>query len=247
MAETVDGVAGATRSRRGERRLDRNQVVRAAIALVDEHGVDALTMRRLGRQLGVEAMSLYGYVASRENLINGVIEAVVEELFDDPDTKLMDTDGWQDYLVRVAHSVRRSALAHPQLFPVLATKPPEAPWLRPPLRSLQWVESFLASLRTHGFDDEAAVYTYRAFTSFLLGHLLLEVAALGVRTGPLPEPDRADGKAHRDGTSALSLQDYPEVRRLRRKLARNSAKTEFEESLENLLYRLENVRSHGIP
>lgn len=245
MAGSVDGIAGATRSRRGERRLDRNQVVRAAIALVDEHGVDALTMRRLGRQLGVEAMSLYGYVASRENLIDGVIEAVVEELFDDPDTKLMDTDGWQDYLVRVAHSVRRSALAHPQLFPVLATKPPEAPWLRPPLRSLQWVESFLASLRTHGFDDEAAVYTYRAFTSFLLGHLLLEVAALGVRTGPLPEPDHA--ARSKDGGGELSLRDYPEVRRLRRKLGRNDAKTEFEESLENLLYRLENVRSHGIP
>lgn len=241
-----DAKRAARSTQRRPRRLDRTQVVRAAVALVDEHGAEALTMRRLGRALGVEAMSLYAHVSSRENLIDGVIESVVDDLFNDPDTKLMDTDGWQDYLIRVAHSVRRSALAHPQVFPILATKPPEAPWLRPPLRSLQWVESFLASLRTHGFDDDAAVYTYRAFTSFLLGHLLLEVGALGVQTGPLPEPS-ADAAARRRAAAGPALKEYPAVRRLRRKLMRNAAQTEFEESLENLLYRLEDVRAHGVP
>jgi AcrR family transcriptional regulator len=217
-------------------------VVRAAIELIDEQGVAALSMRRLGRRLGVEAMSLYAHVDSRDSLLDSVIDAIVDELFDDPDTKLMDTDRWQDYLVRVARGVRRSALAHPKVFPVLATKPPEAPWLRPPLRSLTWVDSFLASLRAQGFDDDAAVYAYRAFTSFLLGHLLLEVAALGVQTGPLPADSAPDAQR-----ADASLQDYPELRRLRPKLARNSAATEFEESLENLLYRLEDVRDHGIP
>jgi len=215
-------------------------VVRAAVALVDEQGIEALTMRRLGRRLGVEAMSLYAHVSSRQNLVDGVIEAVVDDLFDDPDTKAMDTDGWQDYLVRVAHSVRRSALAHPQVFPVLATRPPEAPWLRPPLRSLQWVESFLSSLRSHGFGEESAVYTYRAFTSFLLGHLLLEVAAMGVNTSPVAEADLPEPRP-------MPLDEYPVVHELQDKLARNEGESEFDEALESLLDRLSNVREHGIP
>ncbi len=231
------------RSAPPERRpLDRNRVVRAAIELIDEQGVHALSMRRLGRRLDVEAMSLYAHVQSRENLLDGVIEAVVDDLFDDPDTHIMDTDSWQDYLVRVASGVRHSALIHPQVFPLVATRPPEAPWIRPPLRSLRWVESFLASLRTHGFDDDTAVYTYRAFTSFLLGHLLLEVAAMGADVGPAPQPANAD-----TDTAALRLDDYPNLKELRSKLAQNEAGAEFEESLDNLLTRLEDVRTHGIP
>lgn len=219
--------------------LDRNRVVRAAIELIDEQGVHALSMRRLGRRLDVEAMSLYAYVHSRENLLDGVIAAIVDDLYDDPDTHLMATDSWQDYLVRVAHGVRRSALAHPQVFPLVATRPPQAPWIRPPLRSLRWVESFLASLRTHDFDDDTAVYTYRAFTSFLLGHLLLEVAALGADVGPIPE--KSD-----DESASLELDDYPNLQRLRVRLAENEVESEFEESLDNLINRLEDIRAHGV-
>jgi AcrR family transcriptional regulator len=229
------------RESRSERRspLDRNRVVRAAIELIDEQGVHALSMRRLGRRLDVEAMSLYAYVHSRENLLDGVIAAIVEDLYDDPDTHLMDTDSWQDYLVRVAHSVRRSALTHPRVFPLVATRPPEAPWIRPPLRSLRWVESFLSSLQAHDFDDEKAVYTYRAFTSFLLGHLLLEVAALGADVGPIAQKSQ-------DDSEALALEDYPNLQRLRTKLAENEVESEFEESLDNLINRLEGIRAYGV-
>ena len=220
--------------------LDRDRVVRAAIELIDEQGVHALSMRRLGRRLDVEAMALYGYVRSRENLLDGVIAAIVDDLFDDPDTHLMDTNSWQDYLVQVASGVRRSALAHPRVFPLVATRAPEAPWIRPPLRSLRWVESFLASVRSHGFDDDTAVYTYRAFTSFLLGHLLLEVAALGGEVGPVPEPASPDQPGPR-------LDDYPNLQQLSSKLADNQSAEEFEESLDNLLNRLEDVLAHGIP
>jgi AcrR family transcriptional regulator len=220
--------------------LDHDQVVRAAIELIDEQGVHALSMRRLGRRLDVEAMSLYSHVQSREHLLDGVIAAVVDDLFDDPDTQLMETASWQDYLVQVANGVRRSAFAHPRVFPLVATRPPEAPWIRPPLRSLRWVESFLASLGSHGFDDDLAVYTYRAFTSFLLGHLLLEVAALGADTGPIPQQPSADA-------DDLPLDDYPNLQRLRPKLADNETANEFEESLDDLLNRLEEVRAHGIP
>ena len=108
------------------------------------------------------------------------------------------------------------------------------------MRSLRWVESFLASVRGHGFDDDTAVYTYRAFTSFLLGHLLLEVAALGAETGPVPEPASPD-------EPGLRLDDYPNLQQLSSKLADNHSAEEFEESLDNLLNRLEDVLAHGIP
>lgn len=218
--------------------LDRRRVARAAVELIDEQGVAGLSMRRLGRRLGVEAMSLYAHVSGRDSLLDGVIDEVINELYDDPETHLRETDSWQDYLVRVAHGVRRSALAHPNVFPLVATRPPQAPWIRPPLRSLRWVEAFLSSLRTHGFSDDEAVYTYRAFTSFLLGHLLLEVGALtpqtliGERSGAAPP-------------GPLALDDYPIVAQLSSKLAQNAAGDEFEESLDNLLNRLDGIRTYG--
>ena len=181
-------------------------------------------------------MSLYAHVNGRESLLDGVIDEVIEELYDDPETHLRDTDSWQDYLVRVAYGVRRSALAHPNVFPLVATRPPEAPWIRPPLRSLRWVEAFLASLRTHGFSEEEAVYTYRAFTSFLLGHLLLEVAALA--------PSEHE-TVNRRAPGTLTLDDYPNIRQLGDKLAQNAATEEFEESLDNLLNRLDSIRTIG--
>ena len=212
--------------------LDRQRILAAAIALVDAEGLRELTMRRLGRSLGVEAMALYRYVPSRDDLLDGIVEAVVDELYADPEVHLLPHRGWQEHLVRLAHGVRRMALAHPQVFPLVATRPPAAPFLRPPLRSLRWVESFLQGLMSQGFSGPDAVHAYRAFSSFLLGHLLLEVSALGVDTGPVeePTPEPAD-------TDAV-LQDYPLLVELSPELARFGFDAEFEESLHNLLDRM---------
>ncbi len=159
------------------RGLSRELVVSAALELVDVEGLGGLSMRRVGQRLGVEAMSLYGYIASREALLDAVVDRVVDELWDDPQVRTEPSQGWSDYLSRLAHGVRRFAVAHPRAFPLVATRPPQAPFIRPPLRSLRWLETFLAALRAEGFDDEAVLYAYRAFTSFLLGHLLLEAGA----------------------------------------------------------------------
>ena len=165
--------------------LDRDRILATAIQFIDDNSLRDLTMRRLGGALGVEAMSLYRYVPGREDLLDGVVETILDEMHDDPDVLVSPRDGWQDFLQRIAHGVRRVALAHPGAFPLVASRPLEAPWLRPPLRSLRWVERFLEGLLDEGFSDEAAVAAYRAFTSFLLGHLLLEVAGRGADIGPL--------------------------------------------------------------
>lgn len=189
-------------------------------------------MRRLGRELGVEAMALYRYVPSREDLLDGVVEQVVDELYADPQVHMLPQHSWQEYVIRLAHGVRRMALAHPQAFPLVASRPPDAPWVRPPLRSLRWIESFLKGLLSQGFSPADAVHAYRAFSSFLLGHLLLELSALGVDTGPVEEGPQAPPPVED------VLQDYPLLAELAPGLAEFHFDAEFDESLHNLLERL---------
>jgi AcrR family transcriptional regulator len=233
-----EGAAAAGQSTRPAG-LDRDRILRAAVEFIDTHGLASLTMRRLGAALGVEAMALYRYVPGREDLLDGVVDMVVETLFDDQDGDdlyIEDTAGWQDYLVQLAHGVRRIALAHPAVFPLIASRPPAAPWVRPPLRSLRLVESFLGTLSEAGFSDPAAVAAYRAYSSFLLGHLLLEVTQLGAQVSLLDQPD-GDPAARR----TTDLSDFPHLTRTEPLLSLDKSAAEFEEALENLLDRLDRV------
>ncbi|CAA9378491.1 TetR/AcrR family transcriptional regulator C-terminal domain-containing protein [uncultured Nocardioides sp.] len=235
-AAIVDGKAPPSRSRP----LDRDRIVATAIDHIDDNGLAGLTMRRLGSMLGVEAMALYRYVAGKEELLDAVVEQLVATMQVDDEVPDRPVDGWTDFLMRLAHGVRRVALRHPKAFPLVASRPPEAPWLRPPLRSLDWVEKFLSALTDEGFTDEAAVASYRAFSSFLLGHLLLEVSTHGADVGPLDV--LADDTDEPD-----SLAAYPTVRRLRSGLSEDHAAVEFEEALEELLDRLALLRSEQAP
>jgi AcrR family transcriptional regulator len=209
--------------------LDQRQIVESAVRFIDEHGLRELTMRRLGAYLGVEGMALYRHVSGREALLDAVVESVVDELYRDPDLHLSRPAGWVDYLQRLAHGLRRTALAHPEVFPLVATRPAAAPWVRPPLRSLRGIESLLAVMTSAGFSDEDAAAVYRAFSSFLLGHLLLEVSARGVETGPVEEPDVSPIE---------DLSRYPILQRLEPHLSVDVAAQDFEEALEALLDRV---------
>jgi TetR/AcrR family tetracycline transcriptional repressor len=225
--------------------LSRPVVLRAAVSFADEHGLNALTMRRLGQSLGVEAMSLYHYVNGREDLLEGMVTEVVDGVQLPAAATLGPTDGWQAFLQHAAHDVRRVATEHPNLFPLLATHPPAAPWLRPPLRSLRLVEEFLSGLVERGLPEDAAVEVYKVFTSFLLGHLLLEVSQLGADTSP-PEEPLDEGGATAPTTDAtggadgeLDLSECPTVLRLRPELSVHQPAEDFEKSLEALLDRLD--------
>ena len=224
----------------GRERLDRRRILRTAVELIDELGLPALTMRRLGERLGVEAMALYHHVPSRSNLLDGVVEHVVDELYGDPEVHMVAPDGWQAYVQRLAHGVRRIALAHPEVFPLIATRPPAAPWVNPPLRSLRWMESFFETLGSCGFTDADAAAAYRGFSSFLLGHLLLEVAAMGVQTAPVEVPEKPAPEDEGD-----QLAEFPRLRALQDELSQNRFADEFADALEALLVRLEAVVAPG--
>ena len=176
------------RPRRPGRGLSLDRIVTATLELVDEQGIGAATMRAVSSRLGVRSMSLYRYVQDRDELFDAVVDRIVNELADDPDVQLRPVEGWRPYLTGMAHGVRRYARGHPHAFPLVATRPPTAPWVNPPLRSLRWVEAMLTGLAAEGFTDEQVLFTYRTFNSFLLGYLLLETSAMTLR-----DPQPGDG------------------------------------------------------
>ena len=103
-------------------RLSRELVLSTALTLVDNDGLEALSMRRLGQELQCDPMSLYRYAANRAALLDGVSEMVFDELAifpGDPD--------WQAQLRKIAHDLRLLALRHPNVVPLLVTRPLSTP------------------------------------------------------------------------------------------------------------------------
>jgi AcrR family transcriptional regulator len=219
--------------------LSREVVVRAALAFLDEHGLQSLTMRALGQQLGVGAMALYRYVSGREDLLEAVVASLVEGLHTRLDPELTQT--WQGYLQTLAHAVRKVAVEHPAAFPLVATRHPATPWLRPPLRSVELVEDFLSVLSEHGFTDAQVADAYRGFSSFLLGQLLLESAVRGATTAPIEVPFDEGGAQIPEQDGRVDLSRSPTTKRLRPLLSEDRSDEEFEVGLEMLLDRLELV------
>lgn len=223
--------------------LSRDLILRTAVEHVDQHGLTALSMRNLGARLGVEAMSLYHHVNGREDLLEGMVDLVTRDIVIPSHEVPAPGDGWQSFLQEVAHAVRAVARAHPQVFPLISTRPPAAPWLRPPLRNLRLVDEFLRGLVDRGLPDDRVVQVYKGFTSFLLGHLLLEVAIAGVSTGLPNEPlDEGDADVpNRD--QDLDLSSYPHVLELAGPLRQSDPDAEFEVALEALLDHLDRTLS----
>lgn len=218
-------------------KLSRELIIETALAQIDESGAQGLSMRSLAQRLDVEAMSLYRYVHGREDLLEGIVALLMGNLTESLDNDL--AEHWQGFLQTVAHEVRRIAIDHPKAFPLVATRHPAAPWLRPPLRSVEVVNTFLTTLSEQGFTDAQAVGAYRSFSSFLLGQLLLESAVRGAETGPVEEPLDEGDAAIPQGDGEKNLDGAPEVRRLRFLLSQDRSEEEFEVSLEVLLDRLD--------
>jgi AcrR family transcriptional regulator len=210
--------------------------VNAAIVHLDQHGNLRFTMRDIGNMLGVEAMSLYRYVAGREDLL----EAVVATLLDEVTCRLNEKPNlsWQAYLQTLARAFRQIAVDHPHIFPLIATRHPAAPWLRPPLCSLEVMHNFLETLSGFGLSDEQVVQTWRSFSSFLLGSLLLEAAQRRAPTAP-NEESADDGGAHlRHRDVEADLDESPTIRRFRPLLSEDRGAEEFEDAMAMLLERL---------
>ena len=218
-------------------------MVDEALALIDERGMAAVTMRGLAARLGVEAMSLYKHIPNRDKLFDAVVDRIVNELSADQQVMREPSTGWRSYLTGIACGIRRYARAHPHAFPLVATRPTEAPWINPPLRSLEWIEAFLTGLRSEGFTDRQILFAYRTFNSFLLGFLLLETSAMAVRF-PLPGDGAyqpSDAEARIDPQPAVDATRFPTIHRLAQGLAEEHFDAEFELGLQAMLDQIDTV------
>ncbi|GAP55364.1 tetracycline repressor protein class C [Arthrobacter sp. Hiyo6] len=153
-----------------KKRLSREVVLQAALELVDDEGLAALTMRRLGQVLGRDPMGLYRYAENRAALLDGVTELVLAELKIFPE----DSD-WQAQLRRIAHDLRLLALRHPNVVPLLVTRPLSTPLGLRPLGTVRPLEQILGLLIDAGFAPADALHVYRAYYAFLYGHILNEL------------------------------------------------------------------------
>ncbi|MBI4934594.1 MAG: TetR/AcrR family transcriptional regulator [Actinobacteria bacterium] len=188
-------------------------IVGAALELIDAEGLDGLTMRRLAGVLGCEAMSLYKHVADKATLLTMVIDEVMAD-FRAPDT----SDRWDDRLRAVAGEVRRLALAHPHLFPLVAVQLPASSVSMAP------VEALLGALSAAGLDDDNLMHAFWALVAYLTGALLAETAAVvGVEQ---PFPFELSGE---------EPTDTPHVARLAGRLAASDYAVEFESGLQLVL------------
>jgi TetR/AcrR family tetracycline transcriptional repressor len=151
--------------------LTRARVLRAALDLVDREGADALTMRRLGRELGVEAMSLYGYVESKEDLVEGVVELIFGEM----PLVVAGPEPWQERIRRHAGIYRSVLLSHPNAVRLVAGRPLVTEG------TAAFVDSAVCELRAIGLDVETADRVLGVIASFTLGHVSEQTGA-GRRT-----------------------------------------------------------------
>jgi AcrR family transcriptional regulator len=195
-------------SRVRRERLTREQILATALRMVDSQGIEALTMRRLGHELGRDAMSLYRYVPNRAALVDGVMEAVMDELVVRGD----DDGDWQSQLRCVAQSFRELALAHPHVVALIIVQPLSTPLALRPRGSLRLLEELLALLGRAGFDPELALRVAGAYLGTLFGHLLAELQRLDVKA------EESDPLL-RLGLHRLPPSEFPQVRGLAPQLA----------------------------
>ena len=148
-------------------------IVAAAIALLDREGADALTMRRLGGELGVEAMSLYRHLPSRLALLDAVADGLAAEI--EPHDGSGD---WADALRAFAGELRALARRHPAAFTLVGVRVLGTPG------SLAPVEAALASLRRDGFTPARAISAFRLVIAYARGYALSELAGFAVEAPP---------------------------------------------------------------
>ncbi|MGH3452304.1 MAG: TetR/AcrR family transcriptional regulator [Haloechinothrix sp.] len=163
---TVTAVGPATR-----RRLDRRRILAAALAAVDREGLDALSMRRLGSELGVDPMAIYHHVDGKERLYDGIAELLWEEV-----ARPQPDDDPVRALRVLAHSLRDLFRRHPAAAPLILR------WTSLSRPELELYRAYLDTLTTGGVAEPAAVL--RPLISYALGTGYTESTWLGVGCPP---------------------------------------------------------------
>jgi AcrR family transcriptional regulator len=143
--------------------LSRDQVLRAAVALADENGIAALTMRKLGETLGVEAMSLYNHVTNKDDVLDGMIDVVFSEI----DLPSSGT-AWKTAMRQRASSVREVLSRHRSAIGLMESRTTPGP------AALRHHDAVIGTLRNAGFSIELTAHAYSALDSYIYGFAMQE-------------------------------------------------------------------------
>jgi AcrR family transcriptional regulator len=174
--------------------LSRAQIVQTALAIIDRDGVSGLSMRKLGAELGVDAMAVYYHLPNKSALFDGVIDAVYA------DARLADmprTGTWREQVTEFMHRLRAAIRRHPNALPVVATRPAYVPSM------LDFGDYALGVAVAAGFPAADAIDMVNCLATYTIGHVLAE----------LGEPVGGDTLATEEVTALLTAGTYPNLAR----------------------------------
>ena len=210
-------------------RITRELLLEAAMQIVDTEGLDALTMRRLGRHVGATAAMVYRFFADKGELVEALADRVFSQARDPgPSAQQAPADrigvAWADQLRLVAHGIRRALLAHPALIAAAVRRPPRQE------ATLRGIDAGLGLLLAGGLSPEAAAKGYQAVLFYTLGFAALEAPFAASPDGGVQ--DQADTHAVLAG---LPADDYPHVAATRAHLYGPDLTAQFDHGLRLLL------------
>jgi AcrR family transcriptional regulator len=207
--------------------LDRESVLQAALAIADVDGLEALSMRRLGRALGVEAMSLYNHVSNKDEILAGLVDLIVGDI-EFPE----GAGDWKDAMRRRAVSMRRTFVRHPWALGLLESRRTVGP------AAMRYFNSVLGVLRRAGFPPAAALRAFSILDSYAYGFVIQEKNL----------PTGSDAEAQdvtEDLLRELPVDEFPHLTEIIVGVALKSGfdlAKEFEAGLDLILGALESLR-----
>ena len=145
--------------------LSRDRVLRGAMAVADAGGLEGLTIRSLAHELGVKPMSVYHYVANKDEILDGIVDMVFSEI------ELPSADGaWRSEMRRRAISARAVLRRHPWAIPLMQSRTNPGP------ATLRHHDTIIGALRAAGFSMEMTAHAYALMDSYVFGFALSEAA-----------------------------------------------------------------------
>lgn len=139
--------------------LSRERILQAALAYVDEHGLSALSMHKLGAQLGVKAMSLYNHVDDKDDVLDGIVEALWVEV----EAAAHPQPDWRAGYRRLAQGLRETMQRHPNAAPLITVRQVM------PAPALRTIRAHVNTAIDHGETPDDAYALLRTITSYALG------------------------------------------------------------------------------
>jgi TetR/AcrR family tetracycline transcriptional repressor len=215
-------MAGDTSTRTRPRgSLTRDEIIKEALALLEQEGPGALSMRRLADRLGVTPNALYTHVRGKADLIDGLIDQVYAGLTLTPDP----AGDWTQQLTTLSQQIRDHLLAHPAVVPYALQQPGLGP------HSLRLGEAIYNVLRPAGFSNQAVVGTVYALLTYILGFVALEIPRAGT------DPQTSDEFVRRMWAffAALPAGEFPHTVQLAAQLARISTDDQFQFGIRTFL------------